>query len=75
MAHTLFGSVDCQLDPAGWSADGGVGRSTLVAALGGLLALAAPGPVMAGRRWSGYCTALYAGGVPSETAIWGYSGD
>jgi MinD-like ATPase involved in chromosome partitioning or flagellar assembly len=29
------------------SADGGVGRSTLVAALGGLLALAVPGPVMA----------------------------
>jgi MinD-like ATPase involved in chromosome partitioning or flagellar assembly len=29
------------------SADGGVGRSTLVAALGGLLALAVPGPVLA----------------------------
>ncbi|MEV6848852.1 hypothetical protein [Actinoplanes sp. NPDC051411] len=29
------------------SADGGVGRSTLVAALGGLLTLAVPGPVMA----------------------------
>jgi MinD-like ATPase involved in chromosome partitioning or flagellar assembly len=29
------------------SADGGVGRSTLVAALGGVLALAVPGPVMA----------------------------
>lgn len=29
------------------SADGGVGRSTLVAALGGLLALAVPGPVIA----------------------------
>ncbi|MGI5243216.1 hypothetical protein [Dactylosporangium sp. CA-139066] len=39
------------------SADGGVGRSTLIAALGGVLALAAPGPVLAldttGRSWSG----------------------
>ncbi|WP_157241312.1 hypothetical protein [Catenuloplanes japonicus] len=39
------------------SADGGVGRSTLVAALGGLLALASPAPVVAadltGRAWGG----------------------
>lgn len=39
------------------SADGGVGRSTLVAALGGLLALACPQPVVAvdltGRAWGG----------------------
>lgn len=39
------------------SADGGVGRSTLVVALGGLLALAVPGPVVAVdatvRAWGG----------------------
>ena len=39
------------------SADGGVGRSTLVAALGGLLALSSPAPVVAadltGRAWGG----------------------
>lgn len=39
------------------SADGGVGRSTLAAALGGVLALGAPDPVLAidttGRSWSG----------------------
>lgn len=39
------------------SADGGVGRSTLVAALGGLLALACPTPVVAvdvtARAWGG----------------------
>jgi MinD-like ATPase involved in chromosome partitioning or flagellar assembly len=39
------------------SADGGVGRSTLVAALGGVLALASPRPVLAmdlsGRAWGG----------------------
>jgi MinD-like ATPase involved in chromosome partitioning or flagellar assembly len=39
------------------SADGGVGRSTLVAVLGGLLALAVPGPVVAvdanPRPWGG----------------------
>jgi len=39
------------------SADGGVGRSTLVAALGGVLALACPLPVLAvdlsGRAWGG----------------------
>ncbi|MGA5305969.1 hypothetical protein ACPCHT_39195 [Nucisporomicrobium flavum] len=28
-----------------------------------------------GRRWSGYCAALYVQGLPTETAIWGYSGD
>jgi MinD-like ATPase involved in chromosome partitioning or flagellar assembly len=39
------------------SADGGVGRSTLVAAVGGVLALASPRPVLAvdlsGRAWGG----------------------
>jgi len=39
------------------SADGGVGRSTLVAAVGGVLALACPQPVIAldfsGRAWGG----------------------
>ncbi|MFI5496583.1 hypothetical protein [Actinoplanes sp. NPDC051859] len=39
------------------AADGGVGRSTLVTALGGLLALASPAPVVAidavGRSWNG----------------------
>lgn len=39
------------------SADGGVGRSTLTAALGGVLALASPAPIVAmdatGRAWGG----------------------
>jgi MinD-like ATPase involved in chromosome partitioning or flagellar assembly len=52
------------------SADGGVGRSTLVAALGGVLALAAPGPVLAldttGRSWSGLTERT----GPGDGSVW-----
>ncbi|MBN1172458.1 MAG: hypothetical protein JXA67_09815, partial [Micromonosporaceae bacterium] len=53
------------------SADGGVGRSTLVAALGGLLALACPAPVVAvdvtARAWGGLGERV---GRGTPTSVW-----
>jgi len=57
------------------SADGGVGRSTLVAALGGLLALACPEPVVAvdmtGRAWGGL---VHRVGRRHESSVWDAAG-
>ncbi|MEU9507825.1 hypothetical protein AB0D32_16295 [Micromonospora sp. NPDC048170] len=51
------------------SADGGVGRSTLTAALGGVLALASPAPIVAvdatGRAWGGLGHRVARGGSAS----------
>jgi MinD-like ATPase involved in chromosome partitioning or flagellar assembly len=53
------------------SADGGVGRSTLVAALGGVVALACPAPVVAvdvsGRAWGGL---VHRVGGPGVGSVW-----
>jgi len=58
------------------SADGGVGRSTLVAALGGLLALACPQPVLAvdltGRAWGGLADRV---GRRNGASVWDAASD
>ncbi|HKT04712.1 MAG TPA: hypothetical protein VJT31_34795, partial [Rugosimonospora sp.] len=54
------------------AADGGVGRSTLVAAVGGVLALACPRPVLAvdlsGRAWGGLAHRIGSGG--GGASVW-----